>query len=332
MRRAVATALVVLAVAGAGVGTYFALRRPRLPPAPTEAELDALRKKREAIQQRIVELTVQKDDQGLSRAPRAGVMIGVPTALTRSIASQIVTGLLGETTLTLRNIKVHHQGDVKARMLLRKKRIGEFVVDVDIHEVKGLLKPGAPELAFGQDRIAITLPVRVADGGGTAAIRFRWDSKGALANVVCGDLDARREVSGSVVPSDYRLEGRFLLSSEGNTIVLRPDFDEIAFRLQLEASKESWATVDALLEEQAAVCKMALDKIDVKAKLAAILARGFNVKLRKKLFHPIRLPAGVESSLELQGVVIGLRVVPTGLAVTPDRLWYGADVDARARR
>jgi len=60
--------------------------------------------------------------------------------------------------------------------------------------------------------------------------------------------------------------------------------------------------------------------------LGGLVGRGFNVKIPQKLIKPIRLPAGLKESLEIQGLVLALHVVPTGLLVSNDRLWYGADI------
>ena len=57
-----------------------------------------------------------------------------------------------------------------------------------------------------------------------------------------------------------------------------------------------------------------------------ILGKGFNVKIPQKLIKPVRLPAGIKQSLEIQGMKIALEVKPTGLLVASDRLWYGADI------
>ena len=90
-----------------------------------------------------------------------------------------MTGLFGETTLTLTNLRVHKEGEVKAKMLIAKRKLGAYVLDVDIHEVQGVLKPGKPTLPFGRNAVEVTLPVRLADGTGQAELRFQWDSKGA---------------------------------------------------------------------------------------------------------------------------------------------------------
>ena len=57
-----------------------------------------------------------------------------------------------------------------------------------------------------------------------------------------------------------------------------------------------------------------------------LVGRGFNVKIPQKLIKPVRLPAGLKQSLEIQGLQLALNVKPTGLLVAGDRLWYGADI------
>ena len=77
---------------------------------------------------------------------------------------------------------------------------------------------------------------------------------------------------------------------------------------------------------------MALDKVDLRAQLEKVLGKGFNVKIPPKIFKPVSLPAGIEKSLEMQGVKLTLAVVPTELVITPERMWYGADVRAKGDR
>ena len=69
----------------------------------------------------------------------------------------------------------------------------------------------------------------------------------------------------------------------------------------------------------------------MKQKLQEMVDRGFTVKLPRQLFREIRLPAGVRQSLELEGLALTLDVRPVGVVVTPQRLWYGANVEARRR-
>ena len=111
----------------------------------------------------------------------------------------------------LTNLKAHARGRREGAGPVRAGTVGHFVLDVDIKEIRALLRPGEPELQFGGDKIGIKLPVRVARrAGATANVRFQWEGKG-IAGAVCGDLDVSPDVSSDVAPATYTVEGEFLL-------------------------------------------------------------------------------------------------------------------------
>jgi len=325
VKRALAVVLPLL-TAGVGGFVYWRSLPPDLPPPPADAELDALRVQRDELQNRFRTALIASGEKSLVKAPQAGLMIGIPTSFTRSILEQVVTGLFRELTLTLKNLKVHKEGAVKAKMIFRKRKVGGFVLDVEIHQVQGILQPGKPEVRFSKNRVAVELPVKLAEGKGNADIRLQWDSKGLAANVVCGDIDVTKAVTGGVIPQDYRLAGAFSIAATGETITLTPDFPELAVRIFVDPSEQAWAAVDEVVKEQRAGCEKALDKVDIRAQLAKIVGRGFNVKIPPKILKPIRLPAGVSESLEIQGIRMDVRLKPAGVLVAGDRLWYGADL------
>ena len=328
MKRGVAILALLAAVAG---GVLYRRWRPSdLPPPPTEAQLEALRAERDELQKRLRTAVIASGEKSIAQAPQAGLMIGIPTSLTRSILDQVVTGLFQELTLTLKNLKVHKEGAVKAKMLIRKRQVGAYVLDVQIHEVQGVLRPGRPKVVFSRNRVALELPVKLAEGRGKADIRLQWDSKGLAANAVCGDVDVTKAVTGGVIPQDYELAGAFTIAASGEKIMLTPDFPELAVRLFVDPSEQAWAAVDEVVKGQRKGCEIALDKVDIKAQLAKILGRGFNVKIPPKLIRPIQLPAGVSQSLEVQGIRLDLQLRPTGVLVASDRLWYGADLSLQA--
>jgi hypothetical protein len=319
--------IALVALASGGAAFLYVRSLPRaLPPPPTPDEIAALRARRDALAERLTEAVRAQGERSLKDAPRGDIMIGVPTTFTESIVSQIVTGLFDGMTLTLRNLKVHKEGEVKAKMLLRRKTVGAFVLDLDIQEVQGILKPGSPDLRFGKNRIGLSLPVRLASGQGHAELRFQWDSKGLAANTVCGDVDTTKTVTGGVVPADYRLDGAFVVASRGDQITLTPQFPELAVKIVVDPSEQAWGVVEEVVKERRKGCEIALNKIDIKAQLAKLLGRGFNVKIPQKILKPIRLPAGVTQSLEVQGVKLPLTVQFTGMLVARDRIWYGADL------
>jgi hypothetical protein len=319
-------------VAAATIGlAAFAVTRWRagaVAPVPTKAALDALVAERDALHTRGREMIIAAGEGSLAKAPQAGIMIGIPTSFTRSIVEQVVTGLFGETTLTLKNLKVHKEGQLKAKLLIKKRTLGEYVLDLKIHEVQGLLKPGKPTLVFGTNTIDIGLPVRLAEGTGNAELNFKWDSKGT-ANLVCGDTEVSRTIGGGVVPQDYSVKGSFGISADAQTLVLRPRFPDLAVRIFVDPSEEAWKLVEEVVKDRPKGCEIALGKVDVKDKLSGLLGKGFNVKIPQKIFKPIRLPAGISQSLEIQGIKLALEVKPAGVLVADDRIWYGADLNLR---
>ena len=224
------------------------------------------------------------------------------------------------------------KGDVKAKMLIAKRRVGSYILDVRIDEIQGLLKPGKPTLGFGRNTVDLKLPVNLAEGRGQAELRFQWNSRGLAANVVCGDVDVTRAVTGGVVPTNYEVTGSFLIAAAGDVVVLQPRFPDLAVRIFVDPSEQAWAVVDEVAKAQRKGCEIALSKVDLKDKLGTILGRGFNVKIPQKIFKPITLPAGVIKSLEVQGIQLALQVKPTGVIVARDRLWYGADLNLAAKR
>jgi hypothetical protein len=226
---------------------------------------------------------------------------------------------------------VHKEGQLKAKLLIKKRTLGEYTLDMKIHEVQGLLKPGKPTLAFGTNTIDIGLPVRLAEGTGNAELNFKWDSKGS-ANLVCGDTEVSRTIAGGVVPQDYSVKGSFGIAAAAETIVLRPRLPDLAVRIFVDPSEEAWKLVEEVVKGRPKGCEIALGKVDVKEKLSGLLGKGFNVKIPQKIFKPIRLPAGVSQSLEIQGVKMALEVKPAGVLVAGDRIWYGADLDLKAHR
>lgn len=321
-RKSTAYALVSLLTLGALILVWAERRRERV---PSPSEIAALRAERQAIQDRFLALTESMPELSLREAPAAGLLIGIPTEFTRDLAQQVVSGLFGQLTLRLRNLKVSKADDVQARLLFGQRTIGQFVLDVSIAEVVTTLRPQRPKVTFTKNRLGVSLKVSLVEGRGKALVQLHWDSRG-VANAICGDIEASRELHGTVAPADYAVEGSFAVAAEGGQVLLQPRFGDVVVKLRIRPSAEAWQVVDALVEQQGALCRAALRKVDVKQKLQEIVERGFSVKLPRRLFREIRLPAGVRQSLDLQGVAVTLNIKPVGVVVTKHRIWYGADV------
>src|SRR5262249_41117133 len=182
------TWLFILLVLGGGSAWLYLRLLPPPPPPPPPGEIERLTALREALGEQFKELVVEGGEKSLERAPRGDIMIGLPTSLTRGIAEKVTTGLFGETTVRLQNLKVHKEGEVKAKMIFAKRKVGQFVLDATILEARALVRPGKPTLTFKERRIGIGLPFDLADGGGQVELHFAWDSQALAANLSCGAL------------------------------------------------------------------------------------------------------------------------------------------------
>ena len=325
--------LVFLVLIGGGIFAYLRFREfLSQGPAPTVAEILALTEELQRLRDEFRGLLTQHNVLDFANAPPGNILVGVPTVFAEDLVGQMVTGLFSEVRLRLKNIKAHHEDDVKAKVVFTQK-LGHFIIDVDVKEIRALLKPSEPQLKFGGDKIGIRLPVTVAEGRGIASVRFQWQGKG-LAGAVCGDMDVNPDVSSDVKPASYMVAGEFLLAAEGETVVAKPRFGEVVLRIVLKPTEETWATlastVEDIKEDKNGVCRMAIKKIDVRSIVQKIIDKGFEVKLPSKLFKPISLPATVEQTVDIQGRTVTLDARPLGLRVTPFMLWYGVAMGAEA--
>lgn len=315
-----AIAAVVLA------GGFLFLRWRGLGPAPaTEAELNHLELERNALREKLAELCAK--DPGLKEAPTGSVLIGVPVDVATDLVRQFTAEFLDQVEIDLRGIKIHKEGEVTAKTFLGTMKPGSYVIDVTLDEGKGRLKPGNATLKFEGNRIHIALPVTVAEGTGRATIRFRFDSKG-MAGAICDDLDLTQTVSGSVAPESHTLEGSFLLAVKDGVLEATPDFPDLGLRLKIEPSAETWESIDKLVEERGFKCRTALKMVNIRGTLKDLLDRGFDVKVPRSVIRPVRLPAGLQASVALEGKTYDLFVMLQDLRVVSNVLWYGADVSA----
>ncbi|HEY7516508.1 MAG TPA: hypothetical protein VIC87_18600, partial [Vicinamibacteria bacterium] len=157
MKRLLPWAFILGAIGGVSAWLYPRWLPPP-PPPPPPGEVERLLALREGMEEQLKTIVAQSGEKGLARAPRGDIMIGLSTVLTRGIAEKVTTGLFGETTIRLSNIKVHKEGEVKAKMLFSKRKVGEFVLDANILEARALVRPAEPSLTFREKRIGIVLP------------------------------------------------------------------------------------------------------------------------------------------------------------------------------
>ena len=266
------------------------------------------------------------DDAKLMDAPEGAVLIGLPATLVESIVSEALTGPLKNVRLSLKDVvKVELSDVIKARTFLGVMTLGSYELRVSVHEVNAVMKPRAPKLTFGSNRIAIDLPVSVEAGDVKATLAFKWDGR-RLAGVVCGDLSSEHDLRAAVPPVLVSLRGRFEVEAKGERLMVRPVIAPIEIAFKVEPQQRTWDFVDELIESKNAVCEAALRKAAVGQKVRDLVARGFKVKLPNNWLHSMTLPASFRDTFDVQGTSAGLAITPTGVSITKTRIWYGANL------
>jgi hypothetical protein len=283
------------------------------------AEIERLQAEQDSLRARAAVLVAA--DPRIVALPPGEVVMAVPTSFVRQVIDRLFQDVVNNVTLRVGGIKAHVEKKVK-----KVVTIGEFTVDVDIHQVVGKIRPKTPRFAFGGDSIAMKLPIRIQDGRGDATIHFVWDGK-RVAGLTCGDLDITQKVSGDVIPADYLVTGRIELGLQGRRAVAALRFPETRLRIKVKPSKESWAAIDSILDEQKHVCGWVLDKVNVPKLLTNLTeTKGFNVRLPIDKLKPVILPAGIRDSIQVGERSLAIAAQAKTLRIDPDAIWFSADV------
>ena len=209
--------------------------------------------------------------------------------------------------------------------------VGEYDLHVRITRVTAQLAAGAPDLRFGGNQMRLALPVRVASGSGSAAVDFQWDGRN-IGSAVCGDMQMREVVTGTVVPATYRLSGTLLLSSTDDAIVVTPRLPSLRVKVRVQPSKASWALVQKVLDDKRGVCGFVLDRVNIRESLEGLFARGFDVRLPIERVKPLALPVGIARTMEVRGTPVTMDVTDGGLTITDQRIWLAANATLRLQR
>jgi len=314
----IAAAVLVLAALIVVWVTLSRVREGRRNTAQLQAHIAELTMERDRLRAQVI-AAVGNDPQ-LAGIPDQQLRIGVPTTLAHQLVSTFVTGVADQVTLELGNLRVRRQGSVR-----RIVTLGEYDLNVRVTRVTARLAAGAPDLRFGGNQVRLALPVRVASGSGSAAIDFQWDGRN-IGGAVCGDMEMREVVTGTVVPATYRLAGTLLLSTTKEAIVVTPRLPSLRVKIRVQPSKASWDLVQKLLDDKGGVCGFVLDRVNIRESLEGLFARGFDVRLPIERVKPLALPVGIAQTMEVRGTPITIDVTDGGLTITTRMIWLGANV------
>jgi len=295
--------------------------------AATKARIEGLKAERARLQEQLGALLT--DDAKLIDAPNGAILIGVPASLVEAIVSEAVTGPLRNVRLTLKDVvKVERTDIIRAKTFLGMMTLGRYALTINVQEVAAVMKPRAPKLTFGGNRIAIDLPVSVESGAVKANLVFKWDGR-KLAGVVCGDLTSEHDLRATVPPVAARLRGRFEVEARGEKLIVKPVIAPIDLAFKIEPPPQTWDFIDELIESKNAVCEAALRKAAVGRKVKDLVARGFKVRIPSNWLHPMALPASFRDTVDVKGTSAGFAITPSGVSITKTRIWYGANLALR---
>jgi len=286
--------------------------------------IEALKAERLKLQEEL--RSVVSEEARLIDAPAGDVLIGLPTTLVESIVAEALAGPLRSVRLSLKDVVQVKLADVvRTKTFVGMMTLGRYELTVNVRRVNAVMRPKVPTLTFGENRIAIDLPVNVESGEVRAGLSFKWDGR-KLAGIVCGDLSGEHDLRAAVPPVSVRLRGRFEVEARGEQLRVRPVIAPVEMSFKVEPQQRTWDYIDGLIESKNAVCEAALRKAAVGQKVKDLVARGFKVKLPSNWLHPLTLPASFRNTFDVQGTSAGLAILPTGVSVTKTRLWYGANL------
>lgn len=319
---AVGVVMVLTLVVFAGVLIYRRTlgldRRNRQTPEMLLTQIVALDTERTALRARLDELASR--DPQLEGMPETPVRLAVPTSLARDLVERVVAGVADQVTLELRNIRVRKHGTVR-----RVVTLGTYDVTATVSRVEARLKAGIPRLTFGGNRVAMTLPLALSSGSGRATLDFVWDGR-SIGGAVCGDMHVTQEVTGSVVPRTYTLNGALELSATEREILVQPRLPRLRVRINVDPAAASWAAARKVLDDKRGLCGFVLDRVDVMGFVERLIARGFDVRLPTEKVKPMALPVAVENTLLVRGERVALGIRIGELKITEHAIWLGAHV------
>src|SRR5205085_4322193 len=135
------------------------------------------------------------------------VVVGIRPALVQTVVREVAGRYLDRVALDLPlRETIHDTHDVEVGTFLGHIHAGTWTLDVTLHGVRGTLRAGAPRVSAAPgNALALSLPVHIEEGHGTATVHFKWESH-SVASVVCHDFEVTRPLTGVVLPRDYSVD------------------------------------------------------------------------------------------------------------------------------
>lgn len=310
-----------LALAGCGPKT----------PRDDPARMASLKATYDQLHQRLEKAAAGEPLVASAIADRGQVVLAMRSGLIEELAGTVARRYLDRVTVDLSDVEAHGSGELGKKTFLGRIKLGEWSVSLDLGDLKGQLRAGAPRVGLrGPDLIDVEVPVDVQETEGDARLHFGWDSAG-LANVVCKDFEVTREIRGRVLAQRHRLSGALRLDNTGESLTATPVFPDRHIQLKLDLTARSWGVVEAALRSQdtSEKCGTLMDPDKGLVQLRELAARGVKVRLPDSIFRTVSLPARLQKSVKVHQSTVGLRVTAESLRIKAATLWSSASVQVQ---
>jgi len=295
------------------------LKRPRkiaLPPAPSADSIAALR-------ERVLALAATDSLWSTLLSAEHDLTVLVPAPLLLSIVRSATSRYRAGVDVELDpEIVKHIVRPIRVKMLGQTITAGEVRAAIRVDRLRGrLVATGDPSVDLQPpDGLAVTMPLSLAGGLGTARFEFEWDPT-AAAWLVCKGFKAEGTLDGMVGRIQHDVEGTLRFRVEDGKVVGRSALRRDRVRLPLDLTPASWAKVRGVFAEEDRLlrCGAVMNPDSMVALLRGIGAKGVRVRLPGGLpgFElPVRFGSSVVDSAYRVGVdVRRVEVVMTRVAL-----------------
>jgi hypothetical protein len=305
--------------------------RGRLQRSETE-ELQRLRARRAALRDTLNLLVARDPLLTRAREDTSGIVLALSEPLIVALAQEASRHYLDRVEVDLDEVQGHGFGmyDVKAP-LLGKTRLGEWKVEARVDTLRGVMTALTPSVEVtAKNRVHLAVPMQLQERPGTVTLNFSWDSK-SVFNVVCRDWHSTQTLRGHLRSQQHVVRGALVFSATPQGIRADPDFPPERFPLSMELDSASWDRVRDALDEQNKLlkCGLLMHPDEIVAKLRVLGIQGLRFKIPRATFRPFVIPVSILQSVRILNSPVDLAVTPHEVQITPDLLWYAADVSAK---
>jgi len=294
-------------------------------------ELERLRARRASLRDSLNEFVARDPILTMGRQDTSGIVVALSEDLVVALAQKAATHYLDRVDIDLDEVEGHGEGAYDVKMpVVGTRRLGKWHVEVTVDELRSTMSAGTPSVDVkGGNRVHLAVPVEVHEGRGAVTLTFSWDSK-SVFNLVCRDWKSRQKLTGRLRAQQHVVRGDMVFSATRQGILADPDFPPVKYPLSMELDSTSWDRVrDALEKENKALkCGLLIHRDEIVSKLRVLGIQGLKFGIPRATFRPFVIPASISESVRILNSPVNLAVTPHELKITPDMLWYSAEVTA----